>query len=158
MNNERQRRAAGRNATGRHAGDEAEETLAMKPTILVADDEPSIVLSLQVLLQKAGYEVRVARNGEEAMAAVDAAVPDLILLDAMMPKRDGFDVCQTLRGNPSCRDLPIIMLTARSRDVERQKGMALGATDYVTKPFSTRDLVSTVRRYLPAGADGPPAP
>ena len=120
----------------------------MKPTILVADDEPSIVLSLQVLLQKAGYEVRVARDGEEAMQSVEAAAPDLILLDAMMPKRDGFDVCQSLRANPALKDLPIIMLTAKSRDVERQKGMALGATDYITKPFSTRDLVNIVRKYV----------
>lgn len=126
----------------------------MKPTILVADDEPSIVLSLQVLLQKAGFEVRVARNGEEALAAVAAAVPDLILLDAMMPKRDGFDVCQTLRADPALKSLPIIMLTAKSRDVERQKGMALGATDYITKPFSTRDLVALVRRHL----EGTPTP
>lgn len=122
----------------------------MKPTILVADDEPSIVMSLQVLLQKAGYEVRIARNGEEAMQAVADAAPDLILLDAMMPKRDGFDVCQSLRSDPKWRTLPIIMLTAKSRDVERQKGMALGATDYITKPFSTRDLVATVRKYLQA--------
>lgn len=122
----------------------------MKPTILVADDEPSIVLSLQVLLQKAGYEVRIARNGEEAIQSVADSRPDLILLDAMMPKRDGFDVCQSLRADPALKDLPILMLTARSRDVERQKGMALGATDYITKPFSTRDLVATVRRYLDA--------
>ena len=121
----------------------------MKPTILVADDEPSIVLSLQVLLQKAGYAVRIARNGEEALDAVADATPDLILLDAMMPKRDGFDVCQTLRADPALKSLPIIMLTAKSRDVERQKGMALGATDYITKPFSTRDLVALVRRHLP---------
>ncbi|WP_029011092.1 response regulator transcription factor [Azospirillum halopraeferens] len=120
----------------------------MTPTILVADDEPSIVLSLQVLLQKAGYAVRVARNGEEAMQSVAETTPDLILLDAMMPKRDGFDVCQSLRADARWKDLPIIMLTARSRDVERQKGMALGATDYITKPFSTRDLVATVRKYL----------
>lgn len=120
----------------------------MKPTILVADDEPSIVLSLQVLLQKAGFEVRIARNGEEAIAAVEEGKPDLVLLDAMMPKRDGFDVCQTLRADPAYDDMPIIMLTAKSRDVERQKGMALGASDYVTKPFSTRDLVTLVRRHL----------
>lgn len=126
----------------------------MKPTILVADDEPSIVLSLQVLLQKAGYEVRVARNGDEALQSVAALTPDLILLDAMMPKRDGFDVCQTLRADPALKALPIIMLTAKSRDVERQKGMALGATDYITKPFSTRDLVALVRRHL----DGPVPP
>ncbi|MEI7609732.1 MAG: response regulator [Rhodospirillaceae bacterium] len=120
----------------------------MKPTILVADDEPSILLSLQVLLQKAGFVVRVARDGEEAILALEESTPSLILLDAMMPKRDGFDVCQTIRANPAYKDLPIIMLTAKSRDVEREKGMALGATDYITKPFSTRDLVSTVRKYL----------
>ncbi|NYZ14774.1 response regulator [Azospirillum sp. RWY-5-1] len=121
----------------------------MQPSILVADDEPSIVLSLQVLLQKAGYRVRVARNGEEALQSVAEERPDLILLDAMMPKRDGFDVCQSLRADPGCQDLIIIMLTARSRDVERQKGMALGATDYITKPFSTRELVAVVRKHLP---------
>lgn len=120
----------------------------MKPTILVADDEPAIVLSLQVLLQKAGYAVRVARNGEEAMELIAAAKPDLVLLDAMMPKRDGFDVCQSLRADPVYDDMPIIMLTAKSRDVERQKGIALGANDYVTKPFSTRDLVTLVKGYL----------
>jgi two-component system, OmpR family, alkaline phosphatase synthesis response regulator PhoP len=132
----------------------------MKPTILVADDEPAIVLSLQVLLQKAGYAVRIARNGEEAMNAVLEAKPDLVLLDAMMPKRDGFDVCQSLRADSAYDDMPIIMLTAKSRDVERQKGIALGANDYVTKPFSTRDLVSLVKSYLaekPAPAEPAPA-
>ncbi|ANC92054.1 response regulator [Azospirillum humicireducens] len=126
----------------------------MKPTILVADDEPSIVLSLQVLLQRAGFDVRIARDGDEALRSVEDYTPDLILLDAMMPKRDGFDVCQTLRTNPAWKSLPIIMLTARSRDVERQKGLALGATDYITKPFSTRDLLTTVRRHLGLPAIG----
>lgn len=129
----------------------------MAQTILVADDEPSIVLSLQVLLKKAGYTVRIARNGEEALESVAEILPDLVLLDAMMPKRDGFDVCQSLRADPATRDLPIIMLTAKSRDVERQKGMALGATDYITKPFSTRDLVATVHKYLD-GSESPPPP
>ncbi len=120
----------------------------MAQTILVADDEPSILLSLQFLLQKAGYRVRTARDGEETLRAVAESVPDLILLDAMMPKRDGYDVCQTLRADPACRTVPIIMLTAKGRDVEREKGLALGATDYVTKPFSTRELVETVRKHL----------
>ncbi len=122
----------------------------MAQTILVVDDEPSILLSLQFLLQKAGYQVRTARDGEEALQAVEAATPDLILLDAMMPKRDGYDVCQSLRADPAYRDIPIIMLTAKGRDIERQKGLALGATDYVTKPFSTRELVETVRKHLGA--------
>lgn len=120
----------------------------MTQSILVADDEPSILLSLQFLLQKAGYEVRLARNGDEVIQAVEQSTPDLLLLDAMMPQRDGYDVCQTIRADPRWTSLPIIMLTAKSRDVERQKGMALGATDYVTKPFSTRDLVATVRKHL----------
>jgi DNA-binding response OmpR family regulator len=120
----------------------------MARTILVADDEPSILLSLQFLLQKAGYQVRTARDGEEALQAVESAAPDLILLDAMMPKRDGYDVCQSLRADPAYRHIPIIMLTAKGRDIERQKGLALGATDYVTKPFSTRELVETVRKHL----------
>ena len=120
----------------------------MTQSILVADDEPSILLSLQFLLQKAGYEVRLAHNGEEVIQAVEQSTPDLLLLDAMMPQRDGYDVCQTIRANPRWAALPIIMLTAKSRDVERQKGMALGATDYITKPFSTRDLVATVRKHL----------
>jgi DNA-binding response OmpR family regulator len=120
----------------------------MTQSILVADDEPSILLSLQFLLQKAGYEVRLAHNGEEVIQAVEQSTPDLLLLDAMMPQRDGYDVCQTIRADPRWAELPIIMLTAKSRDVERQKGMALGATDYVTKPFSTRDLVATVRKHL----------
>jgi DNA-binding response OmpR family regulator len=120
----------------------------MTQSILVADDEPSILLSLQFLLQKAGYEVRLARTGEEVIQSVERSTPDLLLLDAMMPERDGYDVCQTIRADPRWTGLPIIMLTAKSRDVERQKGMALGATDYVTKPFSTRDLVATVRKHL----------
>ena len=120
----------------------------MTQSILVADDEPSILLSLQFLLQKAGFEVRLAHNGEEVLQAVEQSTPDLLLLDAMMPQRDGYDVCQTIRADPRWTGLPIIMLTAKSRDVERQKGMALGATDYVTTPFSTRDLVATVRKHL----------
>ncbi len=122
----------------------------MGQTILVADDEPSILLSLQFLLQKAGYTVRVARDGEEVLQAVEESCPDLIILDAMMPARSGYDVCQLLRSSERCHDVPIIMLTAKGRDIDREKGMALGATDYVTKPFSTRDLVETVRRQLAA--------
>lgn len=120
----------------------------MAHRILVADDEPNILLSLQFLLQKAGFEVEVAHNGDEVMAALTKRPPDLLLLDAMMPRRDGFAVCQAVRADPGLKHLPIIMLTAKSRDVERQKGLALGATDYVTKPFSTRELVEKVQRHL----------
>jgi DNA-binding response OmpR family regulator len=122
----------------------------MPKTVLVADDEPSILLSIQFVLQKAGFTVRTVRDGNEALQAVEEAVPDLIILDAMMPGRSGYDVCQLVRAQPNSREVPIIMLTAKGRDIDRQKGLALGATDYVTKPFSTRDLVETVRKHLQA--------
>jgi len=121
-------------------------------TILVADDEPSIVLSIEFLLKKAGFAVQVVRDGGAVLPAMQAHPPDLVLLDAMMPERDGFDVCQAIRTNPAWRHIPVIMLTAKSREVERQKGLALGATAYVTKPFSTRDLVEVVRRHLNGAA------
>lgn len=124
----------------------------MTYSVLVADDEPNIVLSLEFLMKQAGFDVRVARDGEEALEAVEADTPDLILLDVMMPKRDGYDVCQTLRANDAWRDIRIIMLTAKGRDVEREKGLALGADDYITKPFSTRDVMDRVQQFLEEGS------
>ena len=126
----------------------------MAKTVLVVEDEPNIVLSLEYVIKKAGYEVRVARDGEEALKAVEEAAPDLILLDVMIPKRDGYDVCQTIRANPAWNDVNIIMLTARGREVEREKGLALGADAYLTKPFSTRELTDRLTRVLGAGASG----
>jgi len=120
----------------------------MRPSVLVVDDEPNIVVSLEFLMKQAGYDVRVARNGDEALKAVAERTPDLILLDVMMPKRNGFDVCQTLRADPRWKNVRIIMLTAKGRDVEREKGLALGADDYITKPFSTREVMERVRRYI----------
>lgn len=120
----------------------------MAASVLVVDDEPNIVLSLEFLLKQVGYTVHVARDGEAALEAVAQFKPGLVLLDVMMPKRDGFDVCQTIRANPEWSGIRIIMLTARGREVEREKGLALGADDYVTKPFSTRDVVEKVRQIL----------
>jgi DNA-binding response OmpR family regulator len=120
----------------------------MSRSILVVDDEPNIVLSLEFLMRQVGYEVRVARDGEAALTAVAENPPDLVLLDVMMPKRDGYDVCQTIRANPAWKNVKIIMLTAKGRDIEREKGLALGADDYVTKPFSTRDVVERVRQCI----------
>lgn len=122
----------------------------MPPSVLVVDDEPNIVLSLEFLLKQVGYDVRVARDGEQALASMAEAKPGLVLLDVMMPKRDGYDVCQTIRANPDWADVRIIMLTAKGREVERQKGLALGADEYITKPFSTRDVVEKVRSFLGA--------
>jgi two-component system, OmpR family, alkaline phosphatase synthesis response regulator PhoP len=123
----------------------------MGKSILVVEDEPNIVLSLQFLMKKAGFDVRVARDGDEALTLVEQKAPDLILLDVMIPKRDGYDVCQTIRANPAWSDVHIIMLTAKGREVDREKGIALGANDYVTKPFSTRDLTEKVKQILNGG-------
>jgi two-component system, OmpR family, alkaline phosphatase synthesis response regulator PhoP len=117
-------------------------------SVLIVDDEPNILLSLQFLMKKTGYEVRTAKDGEEAMIEMERAAPDLILLDVMMPKIDGFSICERIRANPEWRDVRIIMLTARGRDVEREKGMALGADDYITKPFSTKDAIARVEAVL----------
>jgi two-component system, OmpR family, alkaline phosphatase synthesis response regulator PhoP len=117
-------------------------------SVLVADDEPNILLSLQFLLKKAGYDVRTAKDGEEALAELARAVPDLVLLDVMMPKIDGFNVCERIRANPAWKEVRIIMLTARGRDIEREKGLALGADDYITKPFSTKEALARVESLL----------
>ena len=121
----------------------------MAKNILIVDDEPNIVLSLKFLLsQEGGHEVRTASTGEEALRALAEQVPDLVLLDVMMPKPDGFEICQTIRATPAWRDIPVIMLTAKGRDVERQNGLALGADEYITKPFATKELVAKVRAIL----------
>ncbi len=123
----------------------------MAARVLIVDDEPNIVVSLEFLMRKAGFETAVARDGDEALAAVEEVEPDLVLLDVMMPKRDGFEVLQQLRS--SGRTEPkVVMLTAKGRETEVTKGLALGADAYVTKPFSTADLVETVARLL--GGDG----
>jgi two-component system, OmpR family, alkaline phosphatase synthesis response regulator PhoP len=118
-------------------------------SVLVVDDEPNIALSLEYLMKGQGFDVRVARDGEAALAAIAERLPDVMLLDVMMPKRDGYDVCQTVRATPEWAEVKIIMLTARGRAVEREKGLALGADDYITKPFSTREVIERVRQYIP---------
>ncbi len=122
--------------------------MARPQSVLIVDDEPNILLSLQFLMKKSGYEVRTSKDGEEALAEIARAAPDLVLLDVMMPKIDGFSVCKTIRDNPEWKDVRIIMLTARGRDVEREKGLALGADDYITKPFSTSDAIARVQAVL----------
>ena len=119
----------------------------MTAKVLIVDDEPNIVVSLQFLMKKAGFETSVARDGDEALLEVERFRPDLVLLDVMMPRRDGYEVCQQLR-SAGWNDLRIVMLTAKGRDTEITKGLAVGADAYVTKPFSTSDLVDTVTRLL----------
>ena len=120
----------------------------MRQKVLIVDDEPAIVASLEFLLGRGGYDVRVARNGEEALTEAERFDPALVLLDVMMPNLSGYEVCQRIRQGPRGRNVKIVMLTARGRDVDVEKGMALGADLYVTKPFSTKDLVARVKELL----------
>ena len=121
----------------------------MGAKILIAEDEPNIVASLEFLLLSKDYEICIARDGAQALELVERFRPDLVLLDVMMPLRNGFDVCRTLRGNPELKGLKIVMLSARGRDEEQAQGLALGADAYVTKPFSTRELLAKVGELLP---------
>ena len=120
----------------------------MPHKILIADDEPNILISLEYLMKREGFEVRLARDGQEALDAILQAPPDLVLLDVMMPRRNGLEVCQEVRTHPELQRVLIVMLTAKGRDTDVAKGLALGANAYVTKPFSTRDLVAQVRALL----------
>jgi DNA-binding response OmpR family regulator len=116
--------------------------------ILIAEDEPSIVVALEYLLQRSGYDVHIARNGDEALKQVEAHVPDLVLLDVMMPLRSGYEVCKRIRERPDWRHIKIVMLSAKGRDAEVNKGLAAGADLYITKPFSTREMVEKINSLL----------
>ena len=120
----------------------------MTHKILVADDEPNIVISLEYLMKREGYAVVVARDGQEALDMLAREKPDLVLLDVMMPHKSGFEVCQAVRASETLRDTKILMLTAKGRDTDIAKGLALGADAYMTKPFSTRELVQKVADML----------
>jgi DNA-binding response OmpR family regulator len=112
------------------------------------DDEPNIVLSLEFLMKQAGFEVRTVGDGQAALDAIAAEPPDLVLLDVMLPGKTGFEVCQAIRANPDWQSVRVIMLTARGREIDREKGQALGADDYITKPFATREVVTKVQAML----------
>jgi DNA-binding response OmpR family regulator len=116
--------------------------------ILIVDDEPNIVLALELLMKKEGFEVHAVDDGEKAIHAVGEFRPDLVLLDIMMPKLDGYEVCQRIRSDASLKNVRIIMLTAKGREVEKEKGLALGVDSYITKPFSTREVVLKVKELL----------
>jgi DNA-binding response OmpR family regulator len=120
----------------------------MTHRILIADDEPNILISLEFLMKREGFDVTVARDGIEALAAIVDQRPDLVLLDVMMPGKTGFEVCQEVRAQDALKDIRILMLTAKGRDTDVAKGLALGADAYMTKPFSTRELVLKVREML----------
>ena len=120
----------------------------MSKKILIADDEPNIVAAVEFLLQRSGYEVHVARDGDEALKAVEDCNPDLVLLDVMMPLRSGYEVCKRIRERADWGHIKIIMLSAKGRDAEVSKGLSIGADLYVTKPFSTRDLIAKINGLL----------
>ena len=122
----------------------------MSCKILIADDEPNILISLEYLMKREGYIVSVARNGAEALETLRRERPTLVLLDVMMPTKTGFEVCQEVRADDELKNTLILMLTAKGRDTDVAKGIALGADDYITKPFSTKELVQKVRDLLAA--------
>ncbi|HET7825716.1 MAG TPA: response regulator, partial [Anaeromyxobacter sp.] len=117
----------------------------MAHRILIVDDEPNIVISLEYLMKREGWETAVASDGEAALAALERSTPDLVILDVMLPHLNGFEVCRRLRADPRWRALRVLMLTAKGRETEVEKGLGLGADAYVTKPFSTKDLITRIR-------------
>jgi two-component system alkaline phosphatase synthesis response regulator PhoP len=120
--------------------------------IVIADDEPNILISLEFLMQREGYEVHLARDGQEALELLRRERPRLLLLDVMMPRKTGFEVCQELRQDEALKDTLVLMLTAKGRETDVVKGLALGANAYMTKPFSTRELAEKVRSLLAGDA------
>ena len=120
----------------------------MPKEILIVDDEPSIVVPVQFLMQQQGYRVLVAEDGHDALDMIYKYQPDLVLLDIMLPGIDGYEVCEIVRLNPKLRHVKIIFLTAKGREVEIAKGLALGADAYITKPFSNAELVAKVKTVL----------
>ena len=120
----------------------------MKPKILVVDDEPDALELIEVNLKGAGFDVLTAANGRQALEKARAALPALVLLDVMLPEVDGLEVCKSLRRDPKTASIPIIMLTARAAEIDRVLGLELGADDYITKPFSPRELILRVRNLL----------
>jgi len=118
------------------------------PAILLVDDEPNIVMSLEFLMRKNGYQVGIARNGTEALAALAQTPYNLVLLDVMMPDVDGYQVCRQLRQNPARAATKVIFLSAKSQPADVQKGYDAGADLYIPKPFSTRQLMQKVRELL----------
>ncbi len=122
----------------------------MSASILIADDEPNILISLEFLLKRAGYNVSLARDGQQALDTILRDRPHLVLLDVMMPVKSGFEVCQAVRADDSLNGILILMLSAKGRDTDLAKGLALGADAYMTKPFSTRELLQKVQDMLAA--------
>ncbi len=121
---------------------------ANHPNVLVVDDEPNILLSLEFLMKKNGYNVFVGRDGKEALQTVEQEEIDLIILDIMMPEVDGLEVCKRLKSNEATKDIKVIFLSAKIKEEEIQAGYDAGADMYITKPYSTRDIVNKVKELI----------
>jgi DNA-binding response OmpR family regulator len=122
--------------------------MKQSPKILVVDDDAFIRKPLELILRAEGFDPSTAVDGDDCLTRLADDKPDLIILDIMMPGRDGFDLCRTLKRNPDLADIPIILLSARGRSRDREKGLALGAADFMTKPYSPSDLIRRVRELL----------
>lgn len=122
----------------------------MPKTVLIADDEVDIVETLQFMLQAEGYICKVAYDGEEALALAKTVNPDLMILDVMMPKINGYKVCRLLKFDAKYKDIPILMVTARSQDEDKLIGEETGANEYITKPFDIEAVINKVKNYLGA--------
>ena len=120
-----------------------------KRRVVIIEDEPNIVLSLEFLLQREGYETASATDADTGLALVRQMRPDVVLLDIMMPKRNGYELCQTIKADSELRSIAIIMVSARGQEVEILKGLELGASAYVTKPFGNAEILEAVRAVLP---------
>lgn len=116
--------------------------------ILIADDEPYILRSLSFVLKKEGFDIETACNGEEALEKAQQFNPKILFLDVMMPKKDGYEVCNKLKSDPETKDIYIIILTAKGQIIDKEKGLTTGADEYITKPFSPREIVNKVKKIM----------
>ena len=123
-----------------------------KPRVVIVEDEPHIVLSLEILLRRAGYETATATDGDESLILIRRLRPDVVLLDIMLPKRNGYEVCQAIKSDPELRSIPVIMLSAKGQEVEILKGLELGAWAYIAKPFGNAEVLEAIRAALESRA------
>ena len=123
-----------------------------KSRVLIVEDEPNIVLSLEILLHRAGYETVSTGDGEAALEVIRRTRPDVVLLDIMLPKQNGYEVCRSVKSEPALSSIPIIMLTAKGQEVEILKGLELGASAYIAKPFGNAEVLEAVRAALESRA------
>jgi len=116
--------------------------------VLIVDDEPAIVMSIEYLLRRKNFDVMIARNGTEALGAINNTPPDLILLDIMMPDVDGYEICEYVKKSPELKHIKVIFISAKSKSTDIEKGYQLGADLYIVKPFSNKELVESINRLL----------